>query len=407
VSESTVLSALLNDKQIHHLLQSDTESLFVTHGDVWKFIKDYYSMNNTVPPAALVIDAFPDFIPENPTSLGATQHHLEQLRKEHLDRELRSALRNAATLIQDGQADAALQHLMNEVRNLNKEISVVKDINAVDTDSAVSYLKEMIDNRSRAHGVKTGIDQLDLCFPAGIRGGQLGIVMAYPSIGKSYISLYILAQAWKQGFTPMIVSLEMSEEEVRNRLYTILGKTRWSLRRLSSGDVDIEEFERWHHMTFDGKQPFYIISSDSFGGEVTPETIRAKMNQYKPDIVACDYMQLMSPNDSGNGSEVVRMKNLSRELKMLAMSEKIPILAISSATPTDASDMSSVPTLGQTAWSRQIAYDADFVLAMGRDLNDDVMQVVGRKNREGMLPDFLLQVDFDKGLFIYKAFDDV
>ena len=34
MSESTVLSALLNDKQIHHLLQSDTESLFVTHGDV-------------------------------------------------------------------------------------------------------------------------------------------------------------------------------------------------------------------------------------------------------------------------------------------------------------------------------------------------------------------------------------
>jgi replicative DNA helicase len=169
--------------------------------------------------------------------------------------------------------------------------------------------------------------------------------------------------------------------------------------------VDIEEFERWHSNTFSGKQPFHIISTDSLGGEVTPEVIRSKIDQYQPDIVVADYMQLMSPNSKAD-SEVVRMKNLSRELKLLAMSERVPIIAISSATPTDAADLSSAPTLGQTAWSRQIAYDADWLLSLGRDLNSNAMEVVGRKNREGMLPDFLLEVDFDKGVFKYKGFPD-
>lgn len=404
MSESKVITAVLQDKQIHHLLQGDVDSLLVTHGDIWNFIKDYYSNNDAVPPLTLVVDKFPDFIPD--IHIGATKHHLDELRQEHLDRELRNIIRQGATDIQEGQPNKAMEGMLNSIRDLNKEVNVVKDIDAVDTDSAIAHLKDLIENQSKAHGVKTGLAGFDMCFPSGIRGGQLGIILAYPAAGKSFMALYMIAQAWKQGFTPMIVSLEMSETEVRNRLYTILGKARWSLRRLSSGDVDVEEFEDWHHKTFDGKQPFYIISTDSLGGDVSPETVRAKINQYKPDIVVCDYMQLMSPN-SRSDSEVVKMKNLSRELKLLAMSEKVPVIAISSATPTDASDMASAPTLGQTAWSRQIAYDADWVLAMGRDLASDVIEVVGRKNREGMLPDFFMSVDFDKGIFLYQEFEEV
>jgi len=98
------------------------------------------------------------------------------------------------------------------------------------------------------------------------------------------------------------------------------------------------------------------------------------------------------------------MKNLSRELKLLSIGEEIPILAISSATPDDATKMDTVPTLGQTSWSRQIAYDADFVLALGRASNSDVLECVFRKNRNGFMGEFLLQVDFNKGFFKYKDY---
>jgi replicative DNA helicase len=163
-------------------------------------------------------------------------------------------------------------------------------------------------------------------------------------------------------------------------------------------------FKSWHQNKLQGKPEFHIISNDS-GGDVTPSVISGKINQYRPDFVIVDYMQLMNSNQKAE-SETVRMKNLSRELKLLAISQKVPIIAISSATPDDITKLETVPTLGQTAWSRQIAYDADWVLALGRAANSDIIECVFRKNRNGFMGEFLVQVDFDKGYYRYKDYED-
>ncbi len=202
----------------------------------------------------------------------------------------------------------------------------------------------------------------------------------------------------------MIISLEMTEQEVRNRVFAILGEGIWSHRKLSSGDVEQDMMKRWMEKTFEGKPPIRILSNEGIG-EINPAVVRGKIDQYAPDIVFLDYLNLMTSNAKGD-SEVVKMKNLSRELKLLALSSAVPIVAISSATPDDVTNMNTVPTLGQTSWSRQIAYDADWLLALGRATNSDTMELCFRKNRNGYLGEFLLTVDFDRGSFMYKDFDD-
>ena len=149
--------------------------------------------------------------------------------------------------------------------------------------------------------------------------------------------------------------------------------------------------------------PIHIISSEG-AGEITPSVVQGKIDQYKPDIIFLDYLNLMSSNDKAE-TETVKMKQLSRQLKLLAVSENVPIVAISSATPDDVTDMNSAPTLGQVAWSKQISYDADWLIALGRDANSDVVQIVFRKNRHGMLGEFYIIVDFDKGMFTYRGID--
>jgi replicative DNA helicase len=196
----------------------------------------------------------------------------------------------------------------------------------------------------------------------------------------------------------------MSETEVRNRVFTIMGEGVWSHRKLSSGMIETEDLRRWHSKELVGKPEFHIISNDN-GGEVTPSVIRGKIDQYKPDLIIVDYLQLMSPNQKSD-NETVRMKNLSRELKLMAISEEVPIIAISSATPDDVNKLDTVPTLGQTAWSRQIAYDADWVLALGRATNSDIIECVFRKNRNGFMGEFMVQADFDKGWYRYKDFEE-
>ena len=184
-----------------------------------------------------------------------------------------------------------------------------------------------------------------------------------------------------------------------------MGEGLWSHRKISNGEIELDMLKSWHAKNLSGRPEFHIISNDS-GGEINPSVVRGKIDQYRPDFVIVDYLQLMSPNQKSD-NETVRMKNLSRELKLMAIGEDVPIIAISSATPDDVTNLNTVPTLGQTAWSRQIAYDADWVLALGRESNSDTIECVFRKNRNGFMGDFLVQADFDKGRYRYKDFEDL
>jgi replicative DNA helicase len=400
--EGKTLSAVLNDKQIHVLLQANVGQMLRTHTDIWDFIREYYEQNQTVPPVNVVKQKFSDF--DYTSETGATKHHLDELKTDFLNDNVKVMLRSAATQVQEGDSMSALDVLMSETARLKHITSTARDLDVSNVDDAIAYfenVKRM--QESGTHGIYTGLAGFDNYLPAGITPGQLGVLLAYPAIGKSWMALYLAVQAWKNGKSPLIVSLEMTETEVRNRVFAIIGQGMWSHRKLSRGDVETDMMKKWMQKTFEGKPSIHIISNDGIG-EVSPSVLRGKIDQYKPDIVFVDYLNLMTSNQRTD-NEVVKMKNLSRELKLLAISEQIPIVAISSATPDDVTDMNSVPTLGQTSWSRQIAYDADWLLALGRAANSDVLEAVFRKNRNGFLGEFVVQVDFDSGRFVYKDFE--
>jgi len=402
-TETKLMSAVLKDKQAHVLLQANADNLMRTHNDIWQFIRIYFENNGSVPPTSLVVEKFRDFSPIQ--DIGSTKYHLEELQAEYLNENLKDIIRNAAADIQSGKTVETLETLISTTSELRKNTAAIRDIDVTDIDSALEYFKHVqSQNELGITGIKTGLPGFDNYLPAGITPGQLGVFLAYPGIGKSWLSLYFAVQAWKQGKSPMIVSLEMSETEVRNRVFTIMGEGLWSHRKLSSGQVELDMLKHWHEKNLQGKPEFHIISNDS-GGDVNPSVLRGKIDQYKPDFVIVDYLQLMSPNQKSE-NETVRMKNLSRELKLMAISEEVPIMAISSATPDDVTKLDTVPTLGQTAWSRQIAYDADWVMALGRASNSDIIECVFRKNRNGFMGEFLIQVDFDKGMYRYKDYED-
>jgi len=402
--ESKVISAVLKDKQIHVLLQANVDNLLRTHKDIWEFVRSYAEQNSTVPPTDLVVEKFRDFEPVQ--NIGTTKHHLDELQTEYLNESLKEIIRTTASDIQTGNGTKVLETMIQKTSELRKNTASIRDIDATDIKSALAYFEDVKKRKELGSlGVKTGLPGFDDYLPSGIIPGQLGVFLAYPGIGKSWLSLYFAVQAWKQGKVPLIISLEMTETEVRNRVYTIMGEGIWTHRNLSSGDVDPEDLQRWYDENLKDKPPFYIVSNDT-GGEINPSVVRGKIDQYKPDFVVVDYLQLMSPNQKSD-NETVRMKNLSRELKLMANSEDVPIIAISSATPDDVTKLDTVPTLGQTAWSRQIAYDADWVIAMGRGTNSDVMEVAWRKNRNGMMTDFYIQVDFNRGWFKYKDIEDM
>ncbi|NDB86869.1 MAG: hypothetical protein EB127_29895, partial [Alphaproteobacteria bacterium] len=259
------------------MLQGNIDTLLRTHKDIWEFIRSYYEQNQSVPPVNIVCQQFPDFdyVPDT----GSTKHHIEELRAEYLSDNVRLMLRAAATELQDGRASDALDTLINETANIKRVTSVVRDLDVTDLDNALSYfehIKKMEENGS--HGIYTGLAGFDNYLPAGITPGQFGVLLAYPAIGKSWMALYLAVQAWRNGKSPLIVSLEMTEAEVRNRIYTIIGQGMWSHRKLSAGKVETDMFKKWGEKTLLGRPSIHIISNDGVG-EVSPSVLRGKIDQ--------------------------------------------------------------------------------------------------------------------------------
>ena len=243
--EDKLISAVLNDAQIHVLLQADATKLFRTHGDVWEFVRKYYEQNQVVPTVNLVKEKFIDFEPQ--VEIGATKHHLDELRQDFLRDNLRNTLRTAATAVQDGETVEALDQLIADAAELKRVTSEVRDLDVADIDNALDYFEQVrLLNESGSHGIRTGLPGFDNYLPAGITPGQLGVLLAYPAIGKSWFVVYMAAQAWMQGRSPLIISMEMTEQEVRNRFFTVLGAGLWRHRKLSRGEVELDQMKAWN-----------------------------------------------------------------------------------------------------------------------------------------------------------------
>ena len=238
-TESKLITAVLKDKQMHVLLQANVDNLLRTHGDIWEFIRLYFETNATLPPEELVTEKFRDFEPV--PNVGATKHHLEELQGEYLNDSLKDILRSAATNVQNNQGTTALNDLITKTSELKKNTSAIRDIDVTDLESAIAYFENVKKQQALGlSGIKTGLPGFDNYLPSGIMPGQLGVFLAYPGIGKSWLALYFAVQAWKQGKSPMVISLEMSETEVRNRVFTIMGEGRWSHRKISNGEIEID-----------------------------------------------------------------------------------------------------------------------------------------------------------------------
>lgn len=393
--EMSVLNAVLTNKDIHKLFEHNVDNLMTDCSDMWGFIKDYYDSTQQVPTGEIMQDRFPEFMPGQ---ASPTIYAVNQLKTAFLEQELRASITKTAKMLQSGESAKALESVSGDISKISRVTTKVVDVDVTNVDDAVAHFKELKQRtKNGALGVKTSIESFDVCLPMGISPGQLGIFLAYPAVGKSWLALLFAVRAWQNGKVPMIMSLEMTEAEVRNRLYTIIGEGKFSHRMISSGLIDIDAFEKFAREFIEGKQPFKIVSNEGVG-EVTPNFLKAKIDQYKPDVIFVDYLQLMSDNGKSD-QETVKIKNLSRELKLMAVSQAVPIIAIASATPDEASNLESIPQLGQVAWSKQIAYDADWVLAMGRKANSDALECAFRKNRNGYMGDFILLADFDRGRF--------
>lgn len=396
-TEAELISAICKNKDISVLLSDNVDDLFTSHKDIWDALKSYYYTFKAVPEAGILQDKFKDFEPV--TANAETGYYLDKLKNEFLSAKLKSVILQAGASLKEDAASRVLADMQGKLSNLTRFTSNVRDLDVTDFEAAERHfasVKERSAAMGGSPGIMTGFDAIDKAYPTGMAPGHLIVAIGWPGRGKTWFTSYLACKAWEQGFKPMIISLEMSPENMRDRIYTMLGSGLFKASDFSKGDINIDDFRTWGQKKFTGKNSFVLVSNEGVG-DVTPATVQGKIDQHKPDLVILDYHQLFNDTKKSN-SEVERNRNISREFKLLAVRNAIPVIDITAATADDISDQDDPPMMSQVAWSKAIEYDADMAMAIHKTPGTNMIEVVSRKNRHGNEFDFFLDWDINRGI---------
>lgn len=404
--EANVIGAVARNKDIHVILAEDKE-LFGAYGDVYDFIKSYYGKHKAVPDIELIEQRFAGV--DIPQTTAPTAFYLEELRNDFVESRIEQILLKASETMtgKTMTSPEVLSKLQESLAKLGRYTNSARDLDLMDTEDAMQHfgkLRQQSDENGGTPGISTGWKGIDSAYPTGMSAGHSIILMGYTGRGKSMFADLVATQAWSQGYHPMIISLEMSPEEQRERIYAMMSSGQFKISDLSRGDIAEDDFREFGRRKLDKGSKFTIVSSQGTQ-DITPNVIQAKIDTHRPDIVILDYLQLMMDN-AKTAAMTPRMLNLSREIKMLAVSNSIPIISITAVTDEDGDKRDGPPVLSQVSWSKGIEYDANLAVAIHRHDDTDIVEVVGRKNRHGPLFDFGFDVDFDSGLWKenYEAF---
>jgi len=396
-AEAKVISAVCKNKDISVLYADNVDDLFVAHGDVWEGLRDYYDRYKSVPDVDHLVERFKEFEPEEVKA--ETEFYLDELKNDYLKARIKNVFLKANTALKDGDAPGhVLDRANTALSKLGRFTNNVRDVDVTDFLAAEQHFAA-VKERSAAlgsPGIPTTFKSIDSVYPTGMAPGHLIVAIGWPGKGKTWFTSYLACKAWEQGFKPMIVSLEMSPENMRDRIYTMMGSGLFRASDFAKGDVNIDDFHAWGKRRFDNKSGFVVVSNEGLS-DVTPNTVQAKIDQHKPDLVICDYHQLFQNNGKSN-SPTERGMAVSREFKMLAVTNNIPLIDITAATQSDLSDRDSPPMMSQVAWSKAIEYDADMAFAVHRNEESNLIEIVCRKNRHGGMFDFYLDWDIDRGI---------
>jgi replicative DNA helicase len=215
-------------------------------------------------------------------------------------------------------------------------------------------------------GVPSGYRDLDR-VTSGFQPGNLIIVAARPSMGKSALALCMAANLGVRHETPVaLFTLEMSKAEVTQRL--LCSEAKVESQRLRSGRLAADD---WPRLVAAGdklmKAPIYVDDT----GSITMMELRSKARRLKSKLptlglIVVDYLQLMTSGSSAE-SRVQEVSQISRQLKVLARDLELPIVALSQLSRAVEQRHDKRPILSDLRESGSIEQDADIVAFVYRD----------------------------------------
>jgi len=329
-------------------------------------------------------------------SLGLIAQHARIVKDKSMLREL---ITSAASIITscydqniqeiDGVLDAAEQKIFQISHKLAQPTFVRLDDLLKKTFQQLAQVKK---SHEGVTGVPTGFNEFDN-MTSGMQRGDLLILAARPSMGKTALALNMALSAWHAGHAVGVFSLEMSAEQLVLRMLS--SESGIPHQKIRNALVSSEE---WMALTNTAARlaEAKVFIDDS--ASINIMELRAKARKLKAQenvgLIVVDYLQLINSHQR-HENRTQEISAISRALKALAKELDIPVLALSQLSRSLETRMDKRPMLSDLRESGAIEQDGDVIFFVYRDIvynpdteHPDLAEIIIGKQRNGPVGSF-------------------
>ncbi len=369
--------------QANHFSQKDNKEVFV-------FIVDHLKRYKSHPSFDLIREKFPNYkweVIADPLEVVKDNFIVEVKYAASVE-----AFRELAHILRDNNPDDITridELFLDKAKDLAKIVPSSHISRFSDMEDRIKLYRKMKEEGITV-GIPYGIETLDK-MTLGLLSHQYVTIAGWTGVGKSTLGVVLSVNHYIEGFTPMIISLEMGADELYRKLDSIcVGMRQHALKGLSLTGKEIERWEKYAEKVEKAKNDIIIVDVDS----ATPEKIYAETARWNPDVVVVDYIQLL---DAGKNYKNIweKISECSRDMKKMARQLDIPVYGLAQTTGEEGG-------LGSLAGSKDIGKHSDLVLNLFQDQEmeeSNKMEIRVDKNRGGPRGNFHMYWNQEKSIF--------
>ena len=256
--------------------------------------------------------------------------------------------------------------------------------------STFEKIEELFKNHGRIEGVPTGYTELDDLL-TGLHGGELVLISARPSMGKTSIGMnFIENAAIRAGKAAAVFSLEMPAEQLAMRM--LCTEALVDMQKVRRGQLSDEDWLRLSEaMIKIGPSSLYVDATPGITVSEMRSKARRLQLEHGLDVILIDYISLMTASGKF-GSRQEEVASISRALKALAIELNVPIIALQQLSRAPTGRSNHRPVLSDIRDSGAIEQDADVVMFLHREEYFDpntpdknIAELIIAKQRNGSL----------------------
>ncbi|MBT2687292.1 replicative DNA helicase [Bacillus sp. ISL-47] len=300
------------------------------------------------------------------------------------------------------------------IKNLNELIVEENSTDTTNQEVISEIYNEIVNPRSGLSGIDTGFKDFNT-MTDGLQNGDLIILAARPSVGKTALALNFAMNACKNNVKVIYFSLEMPKKQLIYRMVSSLARVDLMLLRQGGDLLTKDEHERAEQaLGIIDKWDMIINDNDNKSSQSIYDislNIRSQLwkEPNKDCLVIIDYLQLIKTDLTINRHDL-RIGEITRELKLLAKELNIPIVLLSQLNRNVENRIDKRPFMSDLKDSGNIEQDADVILLLHRDdyynRNSDSknkIEVNVAKHRNGPVGAIELSFLKDTGTFLDLA----